>query len=81
MLKSFSTTNYRNFENEKLFFQKINLLVGPNNSGKTNLINAISFFADIILSERKNSAFVEQIDKHGWDDMLNRKKENQIQSV
>lgn len=75
MLKSFSTTNYRNFEDEKLFFQKINLLVGPNNSGKTNLITAISFFADIILSERKNSAFVEQIDKHGWDDMLNRKKE------
>jgi predicted ATPase len=75
MLKSFSTMNYRNFENENLTFQKINLLVGPNNSGKTNLITAISFLADIILSEGKNSAFVEQIDRHGWDDILNRKKE------
>ena len=75
MLKSFETKNYRNFENESLTFQKINLLVGPNNSGKSNLISAISFFADIILNEGKNSGFTEQINKHGWDDILNRKKE------
>lgn len=75
MLKSFSVKNFRNLNIDKLEFKRINILVGPNNSGKSNLINAISFFSDLILGDRSasQSSFLAQMSRHGWDDLLNKK--------
>jgi predicted ATPase len=75
VLKSFSVKNFRNLNIDKLEFKTINILVGPNNSGKSNLINAISFFSDLILGDRSTSQslFLAQMSRHGWDDLLNKK--------
>ena len=40
MIKSFSCSNFRNVNVKNLRFSKINILIGPNNSGKTNFIKA-----------------------------------------
>jgi len=74
MLKSFSVKNFRNLNLERLDFKPINILVGPNNSGKSNLIDAISFFSNLLLNEKRESAFLDELSKpnHGWDDVLNR---------
>lgn len=44
MIKEFSCHNFRNIQAEKLEFEKINILLGPNNSGKSNLVKAMTFF-------------------------------------
>lgn len=77
VLKSFSVKNYRNLNINKLDFKRINILVGPNNSGKSNLIDAISFFSDLILGDKSpsQSSFLAQMGRHGWDDVLNKKVE------
>ena len=73
VLKLFSVENFKNLNVDQLKFKRINILIGPNNSGKSNLIDAISFFPNIILNEIKGSAFLAEIAKHNWDDVLNRK--------
>ena len=73
MLKSFSVKNFRNLNVDNLQFKRINIFIGPNNSGKTNFISAISFFTNLLLSQKKDSAFLEQIGKLGWDDILNKR--------
>ena len=47
MIKEFSCHNFRNIQAEKLEFEKINILLGPNNSGKSNLVKAMTFFSEI----------------------------------
>lgn len=73
MLKSFSVKKFRNLNIDDLQFKRINIFVGPNNSGKSNLIDAISLFSNLILSEKKESAFLDELAKRGWDDVLDRK--------
>jgi len=75
VLKSFKVKNFRNLNINKLDFKPINILVGPNNSGKSNLINAISFFSDLILGDKatNQSSFLAQMNRYGWDDLLNKK--------
>lgn len=48
MIKSFSCSNFRNVNVKNLKFSKINILIGPNNSRKTNFIKALSFCADML---------------------------------
>lgn len=76
MLKSFSVNSYRNLNADKISFKnKVNLFIGPNNSGKSNLIDAISFSSRIINSEKRESesAFLDELNKRNWVDLLNRK--------
>lgn len=43
-LHNIALQNYRNFLNQKIeFSDKINLIIGPNGSGKTNILEAISY--------------------------------------
>ena len=42
-LKKLSLTNFRNYKKVDFEFAKITLIVGPNTSGKSNLIESISF--------------------------------------
>ncbi|GAX92028.1 AAA family ATPase [Effusibacillus lacus] len=75
MLKSFSVKRFRNLNLDNLEFNKVNLLIGPNNSGKTNLIEAIRFFSNLILHEKRDSAFHDELAQHGWDELLDRRFE------
>ncbi len=75
-LKSFSVKNYRNLNIDKIRFNHdVNLFIGPNNSGKSNLIDAISFSSQIINSNKRESesAFLDELNKRNWGDLLNRK--------
>lgn len=72
MIKSFSAQNYRNLSVDELALCPVNVFIGPNNSGKSNLIDAISFFPDMFNWDGRESAFLEQIKKRGWNELLNR---------
>lgn len=75
MIKSFSCKNYRNVNIENLKFSKINILIGPNNSGKTNFIKALSFCADMLNCSGKlvgDSAFQTLASKSGMGDIYNK---------
>jgi predicted ATPase len=45
MLKSLSLRNFRAFRDQSFKFAKINIFVGPNNSGKSSAISAINMIA------------------------------------
>lgn len=44
MIKRFRCHNFRNIQIDDMEFEKINILIGPNNSGKSNFMKAITFF-------------------------------------
>lgn len=75
MIKKFSCKNFRNVNINSIEFERINILIGPNNSGKTNFIKAISFFANMMMAGRDNehkSAFLNEVAKNGWGSLLNK---------
>lgn len=45
MLNSLALTNFRAFKSVSLEFSKLNIFVGPNNSGKSSIISAINLIA------------------------------------
>ena len=45
MLKRVSIQNFKSLKDVTLDLQKVNLLIGPNNSGKTNFLKALEFFS------------------------------------
>jgi len=72
MLRSFSAHRYRNIEAQDLELARLNVLVGPNNAGKSTLIDAMGFFAGLLLDGSTRSAFVEAVDRRGRGDLLDR---------
>lgn len=71
MINKFSCHNFRNINADELEFEKINILIGPNNSGKTNFIKAISFFSEMLKYEGNlKSSFLNAISRNGWDHSL-----------
>ena len=65
MIQNFSCKNFRNIAADNLSFEKINILIGPNNSGKTNFIRALTFFAEMLdrADEGKlKSSFLNAVD-------------------
>lgn len=79
MIQSFSCKNFRNITAEKLSFEKINILIGPNNSGKTNFIRALTFLAEMLdKADEGNlkSSFLNAAARNGWGHMLNKKAES-----
>ncbi len=46
MLKRVSIQNFKSLKDVTLDLQKVNLLIGPNNSGKTNFLKALEFVRD-----------------------------------
>ncbi|WP_088831322.1 AAA family ATPase [Paenibacillus tyrfis] len=75
MIKKFSVRNFRNVSVDDLTFNQINILIGPNNSGKTNFIKALSFFANMIIGGKENSydsSFLSEVDRNGWIKLLNK---------
>ena len=75
MIKEFSCHNFRNIQAEKLEFEKINILLGPNNSGKSNFIKAMTFFSEMLKNENEGnlkSAFLNAVSRNGWGHILNK---------
>lgn len=68
MIKEFSCHNFRNIQAEKLEFEKINILLGPNNSGKSNLVKAMTFFSEMLKNGNEGnlkSAFLNAVSRNG----------------
>lgn len=75
MINKFSCKNYRNINAKDLQFEKINILIGPNNSGKTNFIKALTFYSDMLLHSQNGSlktAFLNAAARNGWDHAHNK---------
>lgn len=73
MISRFSCHNFRNIQADALEFEKINILIGPNNSGKSNFIKAITFFSEMLKNAGKGSlksAFLDAVARNGWDHSL-----------
>lgn len=72
MIKSFSVKNYRNLDIDNLELGRINLMVGPNNSGKSNFMRALSFFSEMMKAEQDKhlTAFYRVLNAQGWDSLL-----------
>lgn len=71
MINKFSCHNFRNIMADNLEFEKINILIGPNNSGKSNFIKAITFFSEMLKNEGNlKSAFLNAVARNGWDHSL-----------
>ena len=74
MLKKFCVQNFRALLNEEMEFGTVNLFLGPNNCGKTTLIEAVHFLPRMVSKEiaPKRTAFLDFIDGNGWDEIPNR---------
>lgn len=75
MLRAFLPGGYRNLRvSEKYLpqFGRINLLVGPNNAGKSNFIRALGFLPEMLLSEGGPTKFLHTVERHGRAEVLNR---------
>lgn len=72
MITQFSCKNFRNINIDELEFGKINLLLGPNNAGKSNFIKALSFGANMIMmkNEAAESGFLAEVQRDGAFDIL-----------
>ncbi|MBO5354349.1 MAG: ATP-binding protein [Lachnospiraceae bacterium] len=73
MINKFSCHNFRNINADNLEFEKINILIGPNNSGKSNFIKAITFFSEMLKNSGEGnlkSAFLNAVARNGWEHSL-----------
>lgn len=58
MLKRVSIQNFKSLKDVTLDLQKVNLLIGPNNSGKTNFLKALEFCGHTIKDVHQIKALV-----------------------
>lgn len=73
MFNKFSCNNFRNVQVKNMGFARINLLVGPNNSGKSNFIRALSFCANMVANDNGGGpGFISEVQRNGWKNILNR---------
>lgn len=73
MINKFTCHNFRNIHADNLEFEKINILIGPNNSGKSNFIKSITFFSEMLKNAgvgNLKSAFLNAVARNGWDHSL-----------
>jgi predicted ATPase len=54
MLKRVSIQNFKSLKDVTLDLQPINLLIGPNNSGKTNFLKALDYMETLITKQREH---------------------------
>lgn len=77
MIEQFSCSNFRNVKADKLKFGRINLLIGPNNAGKSNFIRALSFAANMVNNARKDSSgFLSEVQRNGTASLLCRSSDS-----
>ena len=69
MIREFSCHNFRNVNVDKLKLSKINILIGPNNSGKTNFIRALTFYSNMLKHANEGNEgtdFLNAMARNGW---------------
>ena len=74
MIQKFTCHNYRNIHVDDLSLERLNLFIGPNNSGKSNFIRAISFLGSMLKEPgagSNRSAFLNTVKRYGWEHMHN----------
>ena len=71
-LRRLHVENFKRFDTLDLEFQGLNLLVGPNNSGKSTVLQACALFNFCyqVCLERRNGAFVFQNRTFGPDEFI-----------
>lgn len=73
MIKNFTCNGFRNITCSDLEFARINILIGPNNAGKSNFIRALSFAANMVNNQKSDSTgFLSEIKRNGWDQIANK---------
>lgn len=76
MIRSFSCENFRNISCKDLEFSRINILIGSNNSGKSNFIRALSFAANMVSNPQiETTGFLSELKRNGWNSAINRRAE------
>jgi predicted ATPase len=59
MLQKVSIQNFKSLKDVTLELQKVNLLIGPNNSGKSNFLKALELWGKYISSQSEQNRFVK----------------------
>lgn len=72
MLHNFRAKRYRHLDADNLKLARFNILIGPNNSGKSTFIKTIRFAADVLGPRVDGSAFLAALDAQGRDELLER---------
>lgn len=67
MLKRVSIQNFKSLKDVTLDLQKVNLLIGPNNSGKTNFLKALAKCNSLI---RGNDILIEDMFRKEYSNEL-----------
>lgn len=74
MIRSFACDNFRNISCKDLEFARINILIGPNNAGKSNFIRALSFAANMVsIPQTETTGFLSELRRNGWNSSINRR--------
>ncbi len=76
MIKTIRIQNFRSLQDVTLDLQDVNLLIGPNNSGKTNLMKALRFLGDFFSG--RVSENIENLKKYFFLQKINDDKLNAI---
>ena len=78
MIKKFSCKDFRNIDCDHLSFARINILIGPNNAGKSNFIRALSFAANMVNAKiADDTGFLTELNRNGWNKVINRNSNNE----
>ena len=70
MIHSFSCKSFRNIEVDHIGFSRINILIGPNNAGKTNFIKALTFYSNLLKYPEAGglqTGFYNAVKRGGWN--------------
>ena len=71
MITQFTCSNFKNIEVDMLEFGRINLLIGPNNAGKSNFIRALSFAANMTNNTTNDvSGFISEVQRNGSSEII-----------
>jgi AAA15 family ATPase/GTPase len=75
-LRGFGVANYRSFDNEGFVLndiKRVNVLIGKNNTGKSNVLRAIRILKTMALPHA-NLAWDKQVDSH-------RRKDDELSAI
>lgn len=75
MIQRFSCRNFRNVTADDIDFARVNILIGPNNSGKSNFLRALSFMSEMVRqpgNPNTGTAFFNALARNGWDHVRNK---------